>query len=318
MDQTSKAISSPSPLLKVKDLSVSFRQYTKGLRKTVTQVISNLDVEIHAGEVLAVVGSSGSGKSLLAHAILGILPANATITGILQFRGEELTSKKQAALRGKQLALIPQSVNYLDPLMQVGKQVQHAVRGKDARAVQEAVFARYQLVPEVASFYPFQLSGGMARRVLIANALVRDAQLIIADEPTTGLDGSVIAETLGHFRQLADEGRGVMMITHDIEAALSIADRIAIFYAGTTVEIAPVANFCGEGDALRHPYSRALWQALPQNQFRPIPGFQPQPHQLPTGCLFHPRCSMATAACKTVAPEARQVRGGMVRCLHAT
>ena len=123
--------------------------------------------------------------------------------------------------------------------------------------------------------------------------------MIIADEPTPGLDPVVIKEALNNFREFADNGCAVMLITHDIESALTIADKIAVFYAGTTVEIAPVENFTGDGEALRHPYSKALWRALPQNDFIPIPGSQPHPSALPSGCLFAPRCPMATSECRT-------------------
>ena len=131
--------------------------------------------------------------------------------------------------------------------------------------------------------------------------MVSGAKVIIADEPTPGLDPIVIKEALNNFREFADNGCAVMLITHDIESALTIADKIAVFYAGTTVEIAPVENFTGDGEALRHPYSKALWRALPQNEFIPIPGSQPHPSALPSGCLFAPRCEMATPECQTSA-----------------
>ncbi|SNS17412.1 peptide/nickel transport system ATP-binding protein [Anaerovirgula multivorans] len=306
------------PILEVQDLAVSFSQYTEGLRQKELEVITNLNLSIHPGEVLAVVGSSGSGKSLLAHAILGILPSNATVTGSISYKGENLTSKEQAALRGQEIALVPQSVNYLDPLMKVGKQVRTAVKQGDAIKAQREVFARYQLQPQVENLFPFQLSGGMARRVLVSTAVVSGAELIIADEPTPGLDAEVVKEALNCFRELADKGVAIMLITHDIETALSIADRIAVFYAGTTVEVAPAKDFTGKGEALRHPYTKALWRALPQNDFLPIPGFQPLPNALPTGCLFEPRCQQAAPQCAMVQPKTRMVRNGMVRCNHAT
>lgn len=305
------------PILEVRDLTVSFVQYTGGLRQRNLNVITSLNVAIKPGEIVAVVGSSGSGKSLLAHAILGILPRNASITGSMRYAGEELTPGYQARLRGREIALIPQSVTFLDPLMRVGAQVRTAVKDGDAGAAQRKVFTRYQLGDQVERLFPFQLSGGMARRVLVSSAVVSGARLVIADEPTPGLHPEVVRETLGHFRELADEGRGVMLITHDIQTALKIANQIAVFYAGTTVEIAPVADFAGDGESLRHPYSRALWRALPQNSFEPIPGFQPLPNALPPGCLFEPRCRLATPECGAAQPGARELRGGMVRCIHA-
>lgn len=166
--------------------------------------------------------------------------------------------------------------------------------------------------------YPFQLSGGMARRTLLATAAVADAKVIIADEPTPGLDEVVIQEALQNFRAFADENRAVMLITHDINAALTIADKIAVFYAGTVVEIAPVADFTGDGERLLHPYTKALWRALPQNAFTPIPGSQPMLNALPSGCLFAPRCPLVTDACTAERPAMREVNGGRVRCIHAT
>lgn len=306
------------PILEVEDLSISFKQYTDGLKQKDFKVISGLNVTLEEGEILAVVGASGSGKSLLAHAILGILPSNSNISGTIKYDGEVLTTARQASLRGKEIALIPQSVNYLDPLMRVGKQVRTSANVGDASAAQREVFERLHLKQEVENMYPFQLSGGMARRTLLSTAIVSGAKLIIADEPTPGLDPVVIKEALNNFREFADNGCAVMLITHDIESALTIADKIAVFYAGTTVEIAPVEDFSGDGEALRHPYTKALWKALPQNDFTPIPGSQPHPSALPSGCLFAPRCPMATAECREAQPEMRNLRNGMVRCIHAT
>lgn len=305
-------------ILEVKNLSISFKQYTGGLRQIKHQVISSLNITLEQGEILAVVGASGSGKSLLAHAILGILPSNAKVSGTIKYAGEELTPERQAVLRGKEIALIPQSVNYLDPLMRVGKQVRTSVKDGDAVAAQRKVFARFHLKREAERLYPFQLSGGMARRTLLSTAVVSGAEVIIADEPTPGLDPTVIKEALNNFRELADSGCAVMLITHDIESALKIADKIAVFYAGTTVEIAPVENFTGQGEALRHPYTKALWRALPQNDFMPIPGSQPHSSALPTGCLFVSRCPVANSECSQTQPEMRELRDGMVRCIHAT
>lgn len=303
-------------LLNVENLSISFQQYTSRLKQRKTHVISSLTIELEPGEILAVVGASGSGKSLLAHAILGILPDNADVSGTISYQDVPLTKEKQAQLRGQEIALIPQSVTYLDPLMRVGKQVRPS--DKTNVSAQQRIFQRLSLDKTVEKLYPFELSGGMARRVLLSTAFLTDAKVIIADEPTPGLDPLVMKEALSHFREFADKGAAVMLITHDIEAALRIADKIAVFYAGTTVEIADVADFTGKGDNLRHPYTKALWQALPQNDFIPIAGSQPLPDELPPGCLFAPRCPLATAACSEKQPEMRTLRGGKVRCLHGT
>jgi peptide/nickel transport system ATP-binding protein len=309
-------------MLAVENLTITFTVYEAGLLQKRLTVITDLDVAVQPGEVVAVVGASGSGKSLLAHAVLGILPGNAEQGGTIRFHGEVLNQARKAALRGRQIVLIPQSVAALDPLMTVGAQVRRAAelsgrsRLSAAQATDQA-FARYQLAPEVQRYYPFQLSGGMARRVLVSTAVVGQAELVIADEPTPGLHPDVVAETLRHLRELADEGRGVLLITHDIDAALHVADRVAVFYAGTTVEIAAASDFRAGPDALRHPYTRALWHALPQHHFTALAGAQPPADALPSGCLFADRCPLVTAACRAARPPVRQVRGGFVRCIHA-
>lgn len=307
------------PILSVKDLGISFSQYTKGLRRRELEVITNLDIDLYEGEILAVVGSSGSGKSLLAHAILGILPDNATTEGNIIYKGKSLTLKDKEKLRGREIVFIPQSVNFLDPLMKVSKQVKISIENKEkANKRQRDIFNKYGLDKKVDNLYPFELSGGMARKVLLSTALVSDCKVIIADEPTPGLDEKSLNEALKDFRNIADSGCAILMITHDIEAALKIADKIAVFYAGTTLEIANVNDFKGDGKNLRHPYSKALFNALPQNGFKPIKGSQPMPNELPKGCLFQDRCECISEKCRLIRPNARMVREGMVRCLNAT
>ena len=307
------------PILSVKDLGISFSQYTKGLRRRELEVITNLDIDLYEGEILAVVGSSGSGKSLLAHAILGILPDNATTEGNIIYKGKSLSLKDKEKLRGREIVFIPPSVNFLDPLMKVSKQVKISIENKEkANKRQRDIFNKYGLDKKVDNLYPFELSGGMARKVLLSTALVSDCKVIIADEPTPGLDEKSLNEALKDFRNIADSGCAILMITHDIEAALKIADKIAVFYAGTTLEIANVNDFKGDGKNLRHPYSKALFNALPQNGFKPIKGSQPMPNELPKGCLFQDRCECISDKCMLIRPNARMVRDGMVRCLNAT
>jgi peptide/nickel transport system ATP-binding protein len=308
------------PLLEVKDLSISFTQYTgwKRLGHTV-HVIDRMELEAEAGQIVAVVGSSGSGKSLLAHAIMGILPSNAKVSGTMRFRGERLDAWRQQSLRGKEIALVPQSITYLDPLMRVGAQVRASARGKDPLSEQRSAFRKYRLQETVEHLFPFQLSGGMARRVLVSTATVSGAKLIIADEPTPGLQEEAVKDALSRFRELADEGNAVVLITHDIGSALTVADTIAVLYAGTTVEVAPASDFEGDGSRLRHPYSRALWAALPQNGFTPIAGSQPQlGSALQGGCSFASRCSLVKDECMAARPTMRELRGGRVSCIHAT
>ncbi len=304
------------PILSVKDLSVSFQMYDHGLEKYDLKVISNLTLDVRPGEIVAIAGSSGSGKSLLAHAVMGLLPENASISGEISYKGKVLSQKDKETLRGKEMALVPQSVSYLDPLMKVGTQVRGTKANKEIIKAQREIFRRFHLDEKTEQLYPFQLSGGMARRVLVSTAVLSGADVIIADEPTPGLDLEMALEALKIFRELADEGKAVILITHDIDLAFNIADRIAVFYAGTTVEMADAKDFVEGVDALRHPYSKALWKALPQNGFEPIPGFQPYAKYLPKGCLFSPRCPHKTKECEENIPM-REVRGGYVRCIHA-
>ena len=304
-------------LLEIHDLSVSFRMYDGTLEQKDLQVISDLHLTVRPGEIVAVAGSSGSGKSLLASAILGILPSNATVKGHLHYKGKELTPKMQEQLRGTEIALVPQSVAFLDPLMKVGKQADGHKKSYPTEK-RRGLFKRFALPEKTENLYPFQLSGGMARRVLVSTALITDAQLIIADEPTPGMSLGQAMEALQMFREPANEGKAVILITHDIDLSFEFADRVAVFYAGTTVETAPVKDFKIGPDALRHPYSKALWRALPQNGFQSIDGFQPYAGNLPKGCLFAPRCPFATEQCRTQVPPTREIRNGEVRCFHAT
>mgnify|MGYP004659130657 FL=1 len=304
-------------ILEIHNLSVSFRMYESGLEQKELTVISDLHLTVRPGEIVAIAGSSGSGKSLLASAILGILPENATVRGHLHYKGSELTPQRQKELRGTEIALVPQSVAYLDPLMKIGEQADGHTKPKPTEK-RKKLFERLNLPERTEKLYPFQLSGGMARRVLVSTALITDAQLIIADEPTPGMSLDQALEALKMFREMADEGKAVILITHDIDLAFEFADRVAVFYAGTTVETAPAADFKVGPDALRHPYSKALWRALPQNGFQPIEGFQPYAGRLPKGCLFAPRCPYKTEECEKEVPPVSEIRGGEVRCYHGS
>lgn len=312
-----KNTAAAGPILEVKNLSVSFRMYDRGLEQYDLKVISNLNLDVRPGEIVAVAGSSGSGKSLLAHAVMGLLPENASMEGEISYRGKRLEQKDMERLRGKEFALVPQSVNFLDPSMKVGAQVTGFHPSREKKRRQREAFSRFHLAEAAERLYPFQLSGGMARRVLVSTAVLSGASLILADEPTPGMDLEMALEALRCFRELADEGRAVVLITHDIDLAFQVADRVAVFYAGTTVETAPSEDFLRGPEALRHPYSKALWDALPQNGFQPVPGFQPYARELPKGCLFAPRCPWRTEECGGEIPM-RELRGGMVRCIHAT
>lgn len=305
------------PLLEIRDLSVSFRMYGRGLEQTDLQVISNLDFTAYAGEVTAIAGSSGSGKSLLSSAVLGILPGNASVRGKMYYSGEELTPDRQKKLRGTEIALVPQSVAYLDPLMKTGVQADGHKKPRPAEK-RRHLFQRLGLPKQTEYLYPFQLSGGMARRVLVSTALISEARLIIADEPTPGMSTDQALEALRMFREMADAGSAVILITHDIDLAFEFADTVSVFYAGTTVETAPADDFKKGPEALRHPYSKALWRALPQNDFQPLDGFQPYAGDLPKGCLFAPRCPYRTEKCTAHVPPTRKIRGGEVRCYYGS
>jgi peptide/nickel transport system ATP-binding protein len=307
-------------MLSVRNLSIEFSRYGKGWQRRTLHPVRDLSLTIESGEILAVVGSSGSGKSLLAHAILGLLPGNARSSGEILFDGEPVTPRTVARLRGKRIALIPQSVAYLNPLSRVGSQVYRASRlsgqcCRDAARRTDHAFDRYRLESRVKSMYPFQVSGGMARRVLTATATAGDAELLIADEPTTGLDPTVARQSLTHLRELADAGKGVMLITHDIDAAVTIADRVAVIYAGTTVELTPALAFTS-GGGLLHPYTRALWNALPQQDFRYVAGNQPMEDRMIGGCIYADRCAVRTEECGLPQPL-RPVGANQVRCCHA-
>ena len=175
-------------ILSVKDLSVSFHMYEKGLEQYDLKVISNMTLDVRPGEIVAIAGSSGSGKSLLAHAVMGLLPENAAIGGEISYKGKVLSQKDKEKLRGKEFALVPQSVSFLDPLIKVEAQVRGPKPDMAKIEAQKEIFKRFQLDEKTEKLYPFQLSGGMARRVLVSTAVLSGAEVIIADEPTPGLD----------------------------------------------------------------------------------------------------------------------------------
>ena len=305
-------------VLDMENVSISFIQYTKGLNQRELKVITDLTLDISEGEILAVLGSSGSGKSLLAHAIFGILPDNANLNGKIKFKGKELSQKDKEEIRGKDIVLVPQSVNYLDPLMKISDQAigltQSDEEKKQKKLKQREIFEHYNLGPEVDEMYPFQLSGGMARRVLVSTALLSEPQLVVADEPTPGLDEKTVEETLNHFRHMKEDGIGVLLITHDIHAALDVADRIGIFYAGYVLEIAKVEDFSGDGENRLHPYTKALYKALPANGFEIIKGHQPLHGEIQKGCPYYDRCEMRFERCKEERPELIDLGEKKIRC----
>ncbi len=231
------------------------------------QPISDISIDIDQGEILAVLGASGAGKSLLAHAILGILPGNARCGGEIFYRGELLTTQEIGRLRGREISFIPQSVNYLDPLMTVGRQVRIGLEKKTAKTFQKELFEQYGLEQKHAGLFPHELSGGMLRRVLFATSVRKGVRLVIADEPTPGIHPSALSEILKQLARFAKQGAGVMLITHDITAALRVAHKVAVVKDGRSIEVSEASAFQGKGRALKTAYAQRLWRALPQNDF---------------------------------------------------
>ena len=246
--------------------------YASWWKREWTTCLDELLLHFSAGEVHAVVGASGAGKSLLAYAIMGLLPSSARLNGQLYYHGKLLDEARQRALRGRELALIPQSLNALDPLVRTQRQVAWAEqRAGHASAsawhsAQQAL-NHFQLDARAQRAYAHELSGGMARRVLTAMAHVSQATLIIADEPTVGLDPYQRQRVLDALHMLAHQGKTVILITHDLRHALPIADRVTIMRGGKQIETASACAFQGSGGSLTHAYSQSLWLALPDNSF---------------------------------------------------
>ena len=256
-------------MITISDLRVTFTQYTRGLRRREIVALAGMDLTADRGQVVALVGASGAGKTLLAHAVLGMLPPNASESGVITYDGTVVGPAARRRLAGKEIALLPQSVDYLDPLATVGRQVRRSAQlagvEQAARRAAAALEAR-GLGPEVLRQYPHELSGGMIRRVLVIMATMGDPHLVLADEPTPGLPAADVTAVLADFRAMADAGRAVVLITHELQGALEIADTVVICHDGRTVETAEPAAFAEA--RLEHPYAQALWRALPANGFQ--------------------------------------------------
>ena len=251
-------------ILEVKNLNIGFNMYDKLLNQKLYQMVFDLNVTIKKGEILAIAGSSGSGKSLMAHAILGILPKNTVVSAEIKFKNEIVDEDRLSQLRGKEITFVPQSIAYLDPLMTIEDQLMRKdINKQDFFKVMDTLgFTKADL-----GKYPFQLSGGMARRVLIANTILSKADLIIADEPTPGLSLDLAIEVLNHFRNMANDGKGILLISHDIDLVCNVADKMAIFYGGHILETLNTKDFLKGEKYIRHPLTKAFWRALPQNDF---------------------------------------------------
>lgn len=254
-------------MLEIDNLSVSFQRYSGLFRQNLTARLSDVSIDIAAGEIVALVGHSGAGKSLLAHAILGLLPRNAVTTGDIFFEGKRLNEDARRELRGRDIALLPQQTTYLDPTASVGDLIRWAAKRGGKPAIVEQRLNDVGLSDEVAQFYSHQLSGGMARRVLMAQATAGEAKLIIADEPTAGLDPENCTTILQKLRKHADKGGSTLIITHDLMTALPYADKIAVLNEGRLSCVLPSAAFRGTGDEITSNYAKTMWLALPQNGF---------------------------------------------------
>lgn len=219
-----------NPVLELRDVTISFPGH---------RVIDHLSLTLYPGEILALVGGSGCGKTLLSHAIMGMLPPSAHCVGTLLFHGQPLND----AMRQQSLALMPQTTSYLDPLLTIDRQLPLPTNALGDKAVGR---------------YPFQCSGGMVRNAFLGLAYEKKAAVLIADEPTPGLDGSAAQHMLQALQDLAKNGMAVVLITHDLDLAMDIAHRVAVFQNGALVE------------GNHTPQLQALWQALPQNQCTPL------------------------------------------------
>lgn len=254
-------------MLEIDRLSVSFRRYNGLFRQSVISRLSDVTLDIDDGQIVALVGPSGAGKSLLAHAILGLLPKNALTAGDVFFEGTKLEENSCRQLRGRGIALLPQQTTYLDPTANVGDLIRWAAdRGGKPSNIEKRL-NDVGLSYDVAQLYPHQLSGGMSRRVLMAQATAGEAKLIIADEPTAGLDAENCKNILQKLRRHADSGGSTLIITHDLMTALPYADKIAILHEGKLSCVLPSAAFRDSGDQITSHYAKTMWRALPQNGF---------------------------------------------------
>ncbi|MFB6849677.1 ABC transporter ATP-binding protein [Streptomyces sp. NPDC056373] len=271
--------------------------------------VTDARFDVAAGECLALIGESGCGKSVLASALLGLLPANAQAAGQACLGGLDLLAADERTLartvRGRLIGLIPQSpAAHLTPVRTVRSQLEQTVRALTGIRGRAAVRQAAEAAAERAAFpaghldrHPHELSGGLAQRAATALALVGEAPLLLADEPTTGLDRDLVDHTVDELRRHVDTGhRALLVITHDLAAAERVADRVAVMYAGRIVELADAEAFFGTPGP-RHPYSRGLLQALPDRAFTPIPGMPPELGDLPGGCAFAARCERVSSAC---------------------
>jgi len=321
----------------VQELSVSF-----GTEAGDAYVLDSVSLSVRPGEIMGLVGESGCGKTTLARAILGVLPANASVDrGRLIFAGENLLTMPAAEvgqrIRGSAITFVPQDpFGSFSPLFTVGAQITELMRWKSPDRVQGArgyprarrrtdverimTMLRAVQLPDPTALlrkYPHELSGGQRQRVMIAMALLPEPKLVIADEPTTALDVTIQAQILKLLRTLTTtSGASVLFTTHDLGTAWEICDRVTVMYAGQEAETAEVGAFFSHP---AHPYTRLLLDSLPVqgHALQGIPGSVPNPFTPPGGCRFHPRCPRASTVCTMSHPAAVHPEPGhSVRCHH--
>ncbi len=313
------------PLIEIRRLSV-----TLGRGAGAVLALTNLDLDVYEGEVLGVVGESGGGKSTMAKSIVGILPREATVTGRVMFGQKDVVKMTDSELRahhGEDVAICFQNPrDALSPTRRVGQQLVDRLQSHRGLNFQESVSEAFGLLASVGirspkrrlRAYPHELSGGMCQRVMIALALACGPRMLLADEPTTGLDVTLTRDILALFRaQATDEGRAVMIISHDLAALAAVCDRIAVLYAGTIVEEGP-SDYVVCSPA--HPYSKALLDAVPDVSgvpTRAIPGTMPTLRVEPSECAFAPRCDRRTPECLQGVPRlASWAERHKVACFH--
>jgi peptide/nickel transport system ATP-binding protein len=300
-----------------------------------TRVVDGVSFALDPGEILALVGESGCGKSMTALAIMRLLPPVARpVSGRVLLEGDDLLALSEVEMRrvrGGRISIVFQEpASSLDPLMPVGDQLVEALRAHrplrrdEARAEALAMLEAVGIAEPARrlSQYPFELSGGMCQRVMIATALACQPSVLLADEPTTALDVTIQAQILRLIKDLRGRtGTAVLLITHDMGVVADMADRVLVMYAGRIVEAAPVEALFASP---RHPYTWLLLRSLPRLDHDPkarlsvIEGTVPAAGAWPAGCRFAPRCPLATARCHEVEPELAPIDGGRtVACWHA-
>ena len=284
-------------ILELDGLCVRFRLGSGGPASGgLVHAVTDASLTLAPGRLLTLVGESGSGKSVLAAAVMGLLPANAEVAGRVLLGETDLLVAPEPVLRGvrgRSIGLVPQSAaTHLSPVRRVGAQLAetvHALRpdDPDPRATVRALADRVRLPAEMLARYPHELSGGTAQRVGVAAALAGDPPVLLADEPTVGLDRPLVDSTVDLLAELAAAGHAVLLITHDLRAARRVATDLAVMYAGRLVEQGPAGQVFAEP---WHPYTAALLDAQPDRGFTPLPGHPPELTDLPPGCGFEVRC----------------------------